>query len=233
MPQETEHKTSSITIRAPMRSSPVASLYFTHGSLAGKEVPLAKDTFFIGRSRNNNITLPETSVSRKHAVINFLDDKYIISDLDSLKGTFVNGKRVKEEVLNVGDVINIGQSRMEFRRGSYWPGRGRRRAVWYVILVLIIGALVGTATWFFAGRYHEDRIQESIITRIEAHYSRGVELFNKERDVEGARAEWSKILELDPEMKTGYAANASILLKNTEKEQEQGPQEPKQPQQTP
>ena len=51
----------------------------------------------------------------------------------------------------------------------------------------------------------------------EKHYRLGVELFNEDRDVEGAKREWQKVLELDPNQKTPYAKKAAKLLESLER----------------
>lgn len=221
MPEISDQDTSFITAETPLETVPVASLFFSHGEMAGQEIPLIRDRFYIGRSKNNNLSLSDKSVSRKHAVIDLLDDKYVISDLGSLKGTYLNGKKIDEAVLQPGDVINIGENRMQFRLmtpSGRWAAHGRKNRFWYIIVVLLLGILIGGASWFFVQKYYSEQIPRDIMTRIEIHYERGVEFFNKEHDVTRAREEWNKILELDPQMKTDFAIKASILLKNTEEE---------------
>jgi pSer/pThr/pTyr-binding forkhead associated (FHA) protein len=53
-------------------------------------------TATIGRSANSDITIAERHVSRQHAVITYRDGVFLISDLDSANGTFVNDQQVKE-----------------------------------------------------------------------------------------------------------------------------------------
>lgn len=220
MPQEiSEQETSLITAKTPLNTFPVGSLFFTHGSRAGQEVPLARDTFFIGRSKNNNLVLNDKSVSRKHAVINMLEGEYVISDLNSLKGTYVNGKKIEEVVLKPGDVINIGENRMQFRlitpSGS-WIAPGRSMRVWYFIIGFVIAVMIGVGAWFLSEKYYVKKLPDNVMTKIEMHYDKGIEYFNKDHDVERAREEWKKILELDPKMQTDFAVKALKLLNNTE-----------------
>lgn len=219
MPEEiSEQETSLITSRTPLTALPVASLFFTHGERSGQEIPLARDTFFIGRSKNNNISFDDKSVSRKHAVINMLEGEYIISDLSSLKGTYVNGKKIAEVTLKPGDVINIGENRMQFRLitpSGRWVAPSKKgffRYVWIAFLVIGLGI---AGTWVYS-IYFSGRIPDEVLEKIEASYDRGIKLYNEDRDVVGARDEWKKILELDPKMKTQFAIRAVKLLKNTE-----------------
>lgn len=65
-------------------------------------------TASIGRSSNNDIHIPEEHVSRQHAVINYREGVFLINDLDSANGTFVNDERITEAFpLFSGDVIRL------------------------------------------------------------------------------------------------------------------------------
>lgn len=65
-------------------------------------------TATIGRSPNNQIMIPERHVSRQQAVISFRDGIFMISDLGSANGTFVNDKRLTDPFpLAHGDIIRL------------------------------------------------------------------------------------------------------------------------------
>ncbi|NLX09486.1 MAG: FHA domain-containing protein [Chloroflexi bacterium] len=65
-------------------------------------------TATIGRSPNNQIAIPERHVSRQHAVISFRDGIFMIADLGSANGTFVNDKPLTDPFpLAHGDVIRL------------------------------------------------------------------------------------------------------------------------------
>src|SRR5688572_25640167 len=73
-----------------------------------------KDVMSIGRSRDNDIVVENLSVSRNHARIRRQAGKYILTDLNSANGTYVNGVRVsKTEIVN-DDVIAIGKHKLHF-----------------------------------------------------------------------------------------------------------------------
>lgn len=61
----------------------------------------------IGRSSDNDIVCGDPWISRHHAILTRSGEKIRIKDLDSLYGTFVNGKRIRECTLDVGDVVFI------------------------------------------------------------------------------------------------------------------------------
>ena len=65
-------------------------------------------TATIGRGSHNEIYIPERHVSREHAVINFRNGIFMITDLNSANGTFVNDKKLSEPFpLADGDVIRL------------------------------------------------------------------------------------------------------------------------------
>ncbi len=61
-----------------------------------------------GRTAEADICIPDAKVSRIHAEIKPWDGDYVIKDLKSRNGTFVNGVRVETAVLKQGDVIRVG-----------------------------------------------------------------------------------------------------------------------------
>lgn len=75
-----------------------------------KTYDLEEPVIFIGRLPENNISIANMGISRRHAKIEEdADRKYLISDLNSLNGTYVNGKRIKKVELCHADKITIGK----------------------------------------------------------------------------------------------------------------------------
>ncbi len=70
---------------------------------------------FIGRLQDNDIVIDNLSVSRKHAVIRSTREGYIITDLGSKNGTFLNDNPIKNAELKDGDVITIGKYKIHFQ----------------------------------------------------------------------------------------------------------------------
>lgn len=68
----------------------------------------------IGRTAQNQVRLDDTSVSRTHAKIALTSEGYMIRDLDSQNGTFINGDRVTEQILHDGDRILVGTVSFRF-----------------------------------------------------------------------------------------------------------------------
>jgi pSer/pThr/pTyr-binding forkhead associated (FHA) protein len=73
-----------------------------------------KKRITIGRTPDNDIVLDNRGVSRRHAQIEFGDNQAVIIDNESLNGTFVNSRRVSEEVLKENDAITIGKYSLVF-----------------------------------------------------------------------------------------------------------------------
>ena len=73
-----------------------------------KFFPLPSSVTVIGRRHSCDLCIPLTSVSRKHCQLNHDDGVLKIRDLDSRNGTYLNGKRIDEAVIQAGDSIKIG-----------------------------------------------------------------------------------------------------------------------------
>jgi len=80
----------------------------------GTGFALIKDMVHIGRGVENDITLNNASISRRHAELQRLMDGCLVRDLASRNGVFVNGMRVQEQLLSDGDSIALGEMRFVF-----------------------------------------------------------------------------------------------------------------------
>lgn len=80
-----------------------------------------KKRISIGRTNENDIVLENRGVSRKHAMIEFNNNAAVIIDNESLNGTFVNNRKVTEEVLRDQDVIMIGKYSLIYHKDSSAP----------------------------------------------------------------------------------------------------------------
>lgn len=76
--------------------------------------PLPEPGATIGRDTENSIKLNDAMVSRYHAEVDAKDDMWVIKDLNSTNGIFVNGSRVKNAVLAHKDKLRIGPFEMQF-----------------------------------------------------------------------------------------------------------------------
>jgi pSer/pThr/pTyr-binding forkhead associated (FHA) protein len=89
------------------------------GPASGQEFPLSGDEVTIGRAADATISVPDTSVSRKHALLRKTEAGWAVSDLGSGNGTIVSGEPITDERLLVpGDVIALGDSEFQLAEGS-------------------------------------------------------------------------------------------------------------------
>src|SRR5512146_3008359 len=80
------------------------------GPNIGKVFPLEAPDITIGRESTNIISINDVEVSRKHARVELRGNSYIIQDLGSTNGTFINGQRgTSPQVLNPGDPVALGE----------------------------------------------------------------------------------------------------------------------------
>jgi Nif-specific regulatory protein len=86
------------------------------GPLAEQTFPLGAFPLTVGRDRANAVHLRDLAVSRTHCVIEPVDGRHRLRDLDSRHGTFVNGLPVRERILAEGDLITLGASVFQFQR---------------------------------------------------------------------------------------------------------------------
>ncbi len=84
------------------------------GPLKGKIFNLADEEVLFGRESSSRISLADLSTSRRHCRIQREADDFVLTDLESFNGTFVNGLPIKERRLAHGDRITVGSSHFLF-----------------------------------------------------------------------------------------------------------------------
>ena len=92
----------------------VAQLLIMGGEGAGTVIPLIENEFGIGRQRDNRIQINDLGVSSHHARIIRGPDGYVVEDLKSRNGTWVNGTKVFHSILKTGDEIRVGATDLRF-----------------------------------------------------------------------------------------------------------------------
>jgi pSer/pThr/pTyr-binding forkhead associated (FHA) protein len=93
--------------------------YLVSKEESSKRYPILSTTWRIGRRRNNELTLDDTSVSRLHAKIHRDNNgNFFIVDMASLNGTYVNDEQVSTKKLQEGDIIEIGKICLRFTQHS-------------------------------------------------------------------------------------------------------------------
>lgn len=80
-----------------------------------REIELAKETFSIGRTPENDLELKDSLISRRHSSIVRRGEEYHVYDLGSSNGTYVNQEKIEVRVLKDGDMIRLGETQITFR----------------------------------------------------------------------------------------------------------------------
>jgi len=91
------------------------------GPLEGSVFELGEAELSVGRDSTNLLRLADSLLSRRHCRITREGEDFLLTDLDSLNGTFVNGRPVREHTLGDGDQIVVGKSRLIFLVGEGEP----------------------------------------------------------------------------------------------------------------
>lgn len=84
------------------------------GPVAGQEFILEDKEYLIGRGSTADIIIQDPGVSRRHARLIPYKDSFIIEDLNSFNGTFINGKRIQTHLLKPKDTIIISRTTLVF-----------------------------------------------------------------------------------------------------------------------
>ncbi len=95
-----------------------ALLVVLRGPNTGARFLLDADQVSTGRHPDSDIFLDDVTVSRTHATFRREGDDFIVRDVGSLNGTYVNRERIEEATLKTGDEVQIGKFRLVFYAGA-------------------------------------------------------------------------------------------------------------------
>jgi len=96
------------------------ALVFLTGDLIAVPIPVDREEVLLGRAIEADVRVNDSKVSRLQAKITSIFDPesnradFVLTDLDSRNGTFLNGRRIQESVLQNGDKIMIGEHILRF-----------------------------------------------------------------------------------------------------------------------
>ncbi|MGC0271478.1 FHA domain-containing protein [Pseudactinotalea sp. Z1739] len=115
-PEERAYGPIETDARAAVEALPPESalLIVQHGPNAGARFLLDADRATAGRDTRADIFLDDVTVSRKHCEFLKESGNFVVRDVGSLNGTYVNRTRVDEGVLQMGDEVQIGKYRLTF-----------------------------------------------------------------------------------------------------------------------
>ena len=114
--------------QAAVDALPVGSalLVVLRGPNAGSRFLLDTDIVSAGRHPDSDIFLDDVTVSRRHAQFRRSDEGFVVVDVGSLNGTYVNRDRIDEVVLTNGDEVQVGKYRLVYYASQYGFGGGPR-----------------------------------------------------------------------------------------------------------
>jgi len=105
----------------------MAKLILTFNKQVIKEYPFTKDSVTMGRQEDNTIVVDNLAVSGYHAKVDKVGGEYILTDLQSTNGTFVNDEKVVSHKLSHGDNIVIGKHVILFVATEKQTAEGERK----------------------------------------------------------------------------------------------------------
>ena len=86
-----------------------------------KFYPLVKAVISIGRRLENDLVIDDPRVSRNHARLRAIEGHFVLFDLNSTGGTFVNGNRVSETIIYPNDTISLGGVKIVYKQDTPPP----------------------------------------------------------------------------------------------------------------
>lgn len=89
-----------------------ALLHVLRGPNEGARYLLDSDVVTVGRHPDSDIFLDDITVSRRHAELRRDDNGFSVHDVGSLNGTYVNGRRVEDQVVTTGDELQVGKFKL-------------------------------------------------------------------------------------------------------------------------
>jgi hypothetical protein len=114
--------TNSISKDAPAEEEDVNRPENAFLIIDGRKLfPLTTQVINIGRRLENNLTIDDPRVSRTHAQLRSINGRYVIFDLNSTGGTFINGKRISQTILYPGDVISLAGVNLVYGQDNPLP----------------------------------------------------------------------------------------------------------------
>jgi predicted Zn finger-like uncharacterized protein len=105
---------ASLPQLAPLPRGRRYSLAVILGANSGQIYPLTKPRIVLGRGQGSDIQLPDSEISRRHAMIEIRGEDAVLIDLSSTNGTFVEGQRVQRVPLSSHQEFSIGTTTMMY-----------------------------------------------------------------------------------------------------------------------
>lgn len=108
--------TPEIATESEVESGGPSHLYVITGVSGGSRIPLDKRELFIGRAPSCELIVTDEFASSQHAKVVHIGGDWVIQDLDSTNGTYVDGVRIQTpEVLRMNVPVRVGKTTFELR----------------------------------------------------------------------------------------------------------------------
>lgn len=122
--QESANMDDDVVVKLDDLPSGLGVLVVRSGVEAGLTVGLDERVTHLGRHPDSEVFLDDITVSRRHVEIERVGEGYVVRDVGSLNGTYLNRERIDEAPLAHGDELQIGKFKLVFLNG---PGDGTGR----------------------------------------------------------------------------------------------------------
>lgn len=117
-----EGLTGTTALEAEQDNSPARLPANAYLIVDGMQIfPLHQAVINIGRRADNHLVIDDARISRVHAQLRLVRDQFVVFDLDSTGGTWVNGERIHQKPLQPGDVISLSGVPLVFGQEVAYP----------------------------------------------------------------------------------------------------------------
>ena len=110
----------TVALDAVQTGTGTGTLIVKRGPNVGAQFRLVADVTRAGRHPDSDIFLDDITVSRRHVDVVRTEDGYVVRDVGSLNGTYLNRERIEEALLSNGDELQIGKFKLVYFAGT--PG---------------------------------------------------------------------------------------------------------------
>ncbi len=111
-----EPDTGGKTVKLQTSEPVLAWLIVKEGKRIGKEFRLQPDVTSIGSDVSSDIVIDDEAISRQHGKVRIEEERFMLYDLVSTNGTFVNGEQVAQHELQDGDEVRLGSTLLVFKK---------------------------------------------------------------------------------------------------------------------
>lgn len=112
--EESSSQVTSLTETASTFVIRRGKLVVISGPDKGREIVVGQQDITIGKKKDNKFILTDTSISRHHVLVKETHGGFLLKDLKSTNGTFLNDVKIHEAYLKFGTIIKIGHSKIKF-----------------------------------------------------------------------------------------------------------------------